>query len=69
VAIHPNQEAVEHAQNLIKGRQYEGETSGGYIAAPSSPPSSAPVPKTTTMSKAPPPGCLSCCLAKTTSRS
>ena len=26
MAIHLNQEAVEHAQNLIKGRQYEGES-------------------------------------------
>ena len=26
MAIHLNQEAVEHAQNLIKGRQYERES-------------------------------------------
>ena len=34
MAIHLNQEAVEHAQNLIKGRQYERE-SGWSEAQPS----------------------------------
>jgi hypothetical protein len=82
MAIRLNQEAVVHVQNLIKGQQYESNSDWSeaqpsaeeenrfiYIAAPSSPPNSALVPKTTTRSKAPPTGCSRNSLAKTTSGS
>src|ERR671910_3707471 len=45
------------------------ETSGGCIAAPSSPQNSAPAQKTTMRSKEPLEGCLRCCLARTIGRS
>jgi hypothetical protein len=78
MAIRLNQQAVEHAQNFIKDRQYERNSDWSeaqpsaqeesYIAVPPSQPNSVPAQKTTTMSKAPPTGCWRCCLAKTTSK-
>ena len=79
MAFRINQEAVEHAQNLIQGQQYERNSDWREVQASAEEENryidengweaSALVPKTTMRSKAPLTGCLRSCLAKTTGRS